>query len=285
ESLELGVVGSSDGTFEWSPPDYLSSTNTASTVATPEESIMYEVTFTDVCGDVQTLETEIMVSNLEFDVPEEISFCDGEEAELNLQLNETVTVTANGEAVVLPIPLTETETIQLELTENNCSASYTFESIQLEEPSIDWVELFEVCDGEEVLINAFFPDASYSWTGNIVSEEAEIATTESGQHDVTLTLDNGCSKSYSAEVIVYTAPDAGLPEIVEFCEGQSFVLTPTEGDAFEWSDGTQGSSLLVTESGVYTLAVSNNAGCDGADTSTVVVNSLPSLPPLEDAQL
>ena len=285
ESLELGVVGASDGTYEWSPIDYLSSTNTASTIATPEESIIYEVTFTDVCGETQTLGTEVVVANLEFDVPEEISFCEGDPAELVLDLEEDVTVTANGDAVTLPLPLSSTETIDLVLTQNDCSASYSFESIQLEEPSIDWIESYDACDGEEVLIDAFFQDASYSWTGGVISDESQISTTEAGQFDVTLFLDNGCQKSYSTQVNIFSAPEAGLPETVEFCEGQSFVLSPQQGDSFLWSDQSQGSTLEVTESGIYVVEITNNAGCNGADTSTVTVNPLPQVPQLDDAQL
>ncbi len=64
---------------------------------------------------------------------------------------------------------------------------------------------------------------------------------------------------------------------IEMCKGDSYTLTLPEGmESYTWSDGTTGTnSLEVTQSGSYSVTVTNSDGDKGADTVNVTVHELP----------
>ena len=63
-----------------------------------------------------------------------------------------------------------------------------------------------------------------------------------------------------------------------FCEGQTVLLTSSQGTGNLWSDGSTDQNNPVTVSGSYTVTYTDGNGCSSTSDPTVVtVNQLPNV--------
>ncbi|MCO6480163.1 MAG: T9SS type A sorting domain-containing protein, partial [Phaeodactylibacter sp.] len=87
-----------------------------------------------------------------------------------------------------------------------------------------------------------------------------------GAYSVTVTDENGCSIGTS--VLVEGLPPV-VPEITgptTLCMGSSTILDAGFGYAtYQWSNGEQGQTIEVDEPNAYSVTVTSEAGCSGAD--------------------
>ncbi|MCC6463333.1 MAG: HYR domain-containing protein [Saprospiraceae bacterium] len=142
---------------------------------------------------------------------------------------------------------------------------------------------------------------SYAWSGpnNYHSQEKDpepfISTPFiAGTYTVTLTDNAGCSATASTTVVVagVAAPAISASATSPLCQGANLQLssTPTGGSGtytqFKWAGpgnfsvlGQQpaGFPATVGASGVYTVTVTDAAGCTATGTASVLVNPLPAL--------
>lgn len=282
DEVQLGVVGSEGGTYQWSPTDFLDNPNIANPICTPDNDIDYTVTFTDVCGEQTQLETTVDVINVELDVPEEVIFCDDEPAPLTIDNPEGLELLWDGEPFTPDLELTDgAHVLTAQLGE--CSNEFDVMVDVQVAPVIDWEEIIGFCDGGEQLIDATFPGATYSWqdasdTPTYLANQTETVT-------LNITSDSGCERTYIAEVTEFPNPEPQLPENVVICDGEELVLSPVEGNVVAWSDQSQGQTLTVTAAGTYTVEVESNEGCPGEDETTVQVFAAPNLGALNDQEI
>ncbi|MGB1317169.1 MAG: PKD domain-containing protein, partial [Flavobacteriales bacterium] len=134
-----------------------------------------------------------------------------------------------------------------------------------------------VCDGETVTLTATEADA-YLWSTG--ADLQSIIVTENGMYSVTVTDANGCMASDSIEITVNPTPNP-IPVITPdgpttFCDGDSVSLSVDPWEAYDWSTGDTTQAITVDESGLYTVTVTNEFGCE-ADAAGIVVtvNDLP----------
>jgi len=85
-----------------------------------------------------------------------------------------------------------------------------------------------------------------------------------GYHYVRLTADNGgnCQASYIGLVLVGPIPDISLTANgpLAFCEGGNVTLTAAPGLTYVWSTGESTQSVLITETGDYSVQLTNGSG-------------------------
>ena len=87
DGVQLELQSAQPGTVTWSPVDGLSDASIPNPVAAPEVTTTYTATWTNVCGDQLTAETEVAVNPApEVELPEEASFCPGEQVELDVDI-------------------------------------------------------------------------------------------------------------------------------------------------------------------------------------------------------
>lgn len=67
----------------------------------------------------------------------------------------------------------------------------------------------------------------------------------------------------------------GLDSISDFCKGDNALIQVDEGYNYLWSNGSTGNFTTTTQSGIYTVQVSDGNGRTGADTTTVVFHNQP----------
>jgi hypothetical protein len=119
-----------------------------------------------------------------------------------------------------------------------------------------------------------------------------IEVGEAGKYSVRVSNASGCSVlSPATDITIIALPatpviTAGGP--VTFCAGNTVVLTSNAATGNQWlKDGAvvnnaTGNTLQVTQSGVYSVRVTNANGCvsETAGSVTVTVNSNPAKPPI-----
>jgi len=103
-----------------------------------------------------------------------------------------------------------------------------------------------------------------------------ITVTTAGDYFVTNT--NACGTVTSNHIIitVYPLPFCNITGDASICEGESTHLcAPAECTSFLWNTGATTGCINVTESGTYTVTVTNGGGCVSTCSKTVVVTPLP----------
>ena len=170
-----------------------------------------------------------------------------------------------------------------------------------EAAAISAADLTTFCEGGSVMLIADpIEGITYTWLNDGVEvqsgDNATYMANMAGNYTVILSS-NGCDSeaSNSIEVIVNEAPI--VPQImadgaISFCEGGEVVLSVevAEGEEIQWTQsigilpGENGTTLSVTESGVYGVIITNGAGCvgtSGTNSVTVEVNEFPEVPTID----
>jgi hypothetical protein len=140
-------------------------------------------------------------------------------------------------------------------------------------PGFRWLTPAVVCEGDSVVVEIDNDYQEYLWSNGATSKR--VTMFEAGSLWARVRSSDGCI-GYTDTVDIRFAP---LPEPViladgplEFCEGDSVQLRTSElYQSWEWSDGRRDPSIIVRESGVYSVRVSNDDGCVGESTSIRVI--------------
>lgn len=153
-----------------------------------------------------------------------------------------------------------------------------------------------ICVGDTLTINANFTGANLVWNLNgspvvPAATGASYKATGPGNYTVTATsIATGCSNTSATVTVTQNA----LPTVnvvssgpLAFCQGGRDTLKarPTTGLTYEWRlNGSPvaplvtDSNLVVTQSGSYTVVVTNANGCKRTSAATVItVNPLPNV--------
>ncbi|MDX9812234.1 MAG: PKD-like domain-containing protein, partial [Bacteroidales bacterium] len=135
------------------------------------------------------------------------------------------------------------------------------------------------CVGDDVILTSA-PGAAYLWSNSETTQS--ITVIASGTFSVTLTDANGCSaSSQPISVTVHPRPVATITPggPTTFCQGESVVLASSSASSYLWSNGATTQSVTISETGNYTVTITDGNGCtDISDPVGVTVNPLPPVP-------
>jgi len=196
--------------------------------------------------------------------------------ESSLQLDGTVDATTSYEwqdGLTVATRNVSSEAIYvLTATRDGCSF---FDSIAVEViplPRIDLGEQRTACEGEVVLLNAMAADASYTWQDG--STDATYQVSDAGEYTVELNR-RGCLFRDSVQVRFDPLPRIDVGPDTTICAGTTVSLTAnTDGDAFQWSDGTSSPQLSIATPGIYWLEATLD-NCTDRDSMELTVIDLP----------
>ena len=138
-----------------------------------------------------------------------------------------------------------------------------------------------LCPNEEVTIEAFTETPiSYRWnTGDTIPRFTLVPEDVITTYTVTVTYENGCSRSDS--VTVYAVASIDPPTFTldpnEDCAGSRFVITANDYAQYRWSNGatTQSITVYPQVTTTYSLTVSDEVGCSSSAETQVVVHPIP----------
>jgi hypothetical protein len=140
------------------------------------------------------------------------------------------------------------------------------------------------CSGAMGLLRASPVGLAYKWLRNGMLQSTtgdSLTVSDSGIYSVVVTNASGCSDSSSVSVTLDPSPVVSIAGTPSFCVGSGTVLKASPaGSVYEWEKNGQvqsviADSLIVTDSGNYSVIVSNSNGCSDSATVLVIENSLP----------
>ncbi len=131
-----------------------------------------------------------------------------------------------------------------------------------------------LCDGEVLNLKVSVPNATYLWsTGSTASS---VAVDSPGVYWLSVD-DSSCVSTDSITVSFTALPIVSLGNDTTLCVGQSLVLNAPTGTRYKylWEDGSTGEYDTVSSTGTYWVRVTNEYGCNAADTINVHFAALP----------
>jgi len=140
-------------------------------------------------------------------------------------------------------------------------------------PSPDITGSTSICIGGSTVLSVQAGFASYDWsTGGNTSS---ITVNAAGTYTVTVTNATGCSGTDVQTVTIGSGPTPNIAAAPYQCNGQ-FTLDAGAGyNNYAWSNSGNGQTTTVSNSGTYTVTVTDINGCTGTDDFMVTIPSAP----------
>ncbi len=120
--------------------------------------------------------------------------------------------------------------------------------------------------------------ASYQWSNGVNGAATNVS--QPGTYTVTATAVNSSCGNAQGTASVTVIQSAGLaPTILNeptgnICTSSRFILTAQGGGtSFLWSNGATDSMILVLHQGIYTVTVTNAAGCTGTSSTSIQLST------------
>ena len=131
-----------------------------------------------------------------------------------------------------------------------------------------------ICQNEAASLYAT-AGASYQWSNGMSTNP--IFVNNVGTYSVTVTNNEGCSSSASVTIAQNPLPVATITENTTICQGQTATLSATYNSSYtyNWSNGSNTSSISANTAGTYTVTVTNSNGCSNVLSTTLTVNEKP----------
>ncbi|GAB5538614.1 MAG: hypothetical protein Salg2KO_07170 [Salibacteraceae bacterium] len=274
--------------YSWTGPGSFTSTNQVVNVTATGT---YTCEFTTTCG-TQT-ETFNVVNYTGGSTP--VVTIAAPTLELCPGANSTLTANSNiaGVTYLWSQASATTQTLNITgpgvytVTVTDCSGATATQSVTVVTPAAPTAIIsgdLTLCPGGTNQLNAIpvVGATNYQWsTGTTGANATSINVTAAGTYQVTIT---NCSGSSSASVTV-TEEEEPVAVInnsgTEVCEGSVLTVYADGGTSYEWSTGSTESALSINEvsqSGTYTVTVSNDCGDEDTEEITLTVHAIPAAP-------
>jgi hypothetical protein len=155
-------------------------------------------------------------------------------------------------------------------------------------PTITAQKATVFCSGDNTVL-ASTSAPRYNWSNGSQSQQNTIGT--SGIYFLTITDANGCTSPASNSIAVTANPTPAKPTVqasgpLTFCVDKSLTISAPDvpvGTAYAWSGGQTSQRISVTQSGQYSVRLTNSFNCTSpsSDVATVTINPLPATPTIQ----
>ena len=207
------------------------------------------------------------------DLGPDTSICPGTSISLSIDVPDVNILWSDG-STASSIILSDSAAIYALIT-NQCGQSTDTFSVFLL-PGIPMIDLGtdqNICPGETFTITPGITDVAYLWNDGSVLPQFEATQDDT----ISVTISNSCGSS--SDTLILTESTEGPlvdlgPDIVA-CSGETVIIEAgILGVMYSWQDGSTQDQLVTTQSGTYSLMVSNACGSD-QDTIQVLFEALP----------
>ncbi|MEZ4828067.1 MAG: GEVED domain-containing protein [Bacteroidia bacterium] len=173
------------------------------------------------------------------------------------------------------LTVTDSGTYYVEVTSLGCSASDTITIDVKDAPVVDLGADVTSCN--PVALDAGNAGLSFNWSTGDNSQSIVAIPPVSGSDTVSVTVTDPASGCATTDAIVITA---GTPPSVDLGGDQTGCDSITldagnPGASYLWSNGATTQTITATAAGVYSVAVTDAGGCEGADTVTLSLELSP----------
>jgi len=173
------------------------------------------------------------------------------------------------------LQITQSGTYSVTATYSGCSSATDTVQVTINPvPVVDLGNDVDICEGESLILDAGTDGDEYIWSDGSTDQTMDV--TASGTHSVTVSTTAGCSASDSVLVTIYPQPVLDLGPDTAVCEGVIVTLDAgTDGETYIWSNGSTESTILVNETGTYSVTVTYLVCPALSDTIVVTMNPNP----------
>ncbi|MCB9071529.1 MAG: PKD domain-containing protein [Prevotellaceae bacterium] len=169
------------------------------------------------------------------------------------------------------------------VTKDGCTASATQTITVNQKPTPQIAGQNTICRGEMTTLTASAVEPgsySYLWNTGATTADIQVAPLTTTSYSVTVTNQTtGCSNSTTQIVTVDASANPTISGPATVCSGSSITLTASAGASHLWDDdlasGSQSIDVSPTSDRIYTVWVTNAAGCTYSATHSVTVTDAP----------
>jgi gliding motility-associated-like protein len=279
-------VSGCNPSYTWNFDDPASGSSNLSTSASPSHFYSgpgnYNVTMTATVPGFAPVTVMKPVAILQVDVTVgQVIKCNGDKTG---SLSATTTPTGNYQYSWNTSPAQQTPVASglgkgsYTVTVSGTGACTATESVTLTEPT-KLSSLFTATDAycnknngtAKTIVNGGTPPFSYNWSPAIGNSDS-IGGLAAGSYQLTVTDANGCTSFQNFPIRNVNDLKIDLGRDTFFCPGQSMVLSPGLFSSYLWQDNSTGSAFRVTETGNYSVTVTNDSGCTATDAIKITVD-------------
>ncbi len=112
----------------------------------------------------------------------------------------------------------------------------------------------------------------YNWSNGDTTQQITINNT--GNYWVEVTTLAGCTGSDTVNLQIFSLPTVSLGADIDTCNADSLLLTGGNYDKYIWNNNDTNSNIYVTQSGNYWIEITDNNGCNAADTIGITLRYL-----------
>lgn len=264
------TTGTAPYTYIWSPSGGTSST--ASNLSAGN----YTVTVTDAggCSTIQIVSVAPS-TNITATAGPNSSICDGQSVTISATGGGNYSWTNGNTNSSINISPTYTTTYSVIVSVNGCSDTATATVTVNPSPTVA-VPGSTICIGDAATLTAT-GGTNYSWSNGSTANPISVNPPSTTTYTVVGTNANGCSNSTQVTVAVAPPPVATATSAT-ICSGQNALLSATGGGNYQWSNGSQNSSINVSPAATTNYSVVISVGsCTDTAFSSVFVNPSPSV--------
>ena len=267
-------AGNQGATYLWSNGE-----TTQTVVLNASASI--SVIVTNTCGSTTSNTINVIINNLPtaaiISPAGPIELCSGSSQLLSSNANSGNVWSPNGETTQDITVNTAGSYFTTVTDANGCSAVSNIVVVSISNPiaPVNIGNDVTQCGGT-VTLNAGNSGSTYLWSNGLTNQTISIST--SGIYSVDVTNACGTVTSNSVNIVINALPFApvispGGP--VVFCQGNSVVLSSSELTGNVWSTGATTPSIVISNSGSYTVTFTDANGCTAISAPLVVTEDLP----------
>ena len=271
-----GITGETGGTFSSTTGLVFISTSTGQVDLSASTAGTYVVTYTAPSSETAT--TSISIDSIPVvSAGADVAICTGNSTVLTASGATTYSWSTGETTASITVDPTTNTTYTVTGFNGACSATDSVDVTVYPLPTVEITGTLSYCAGASTTLTATAGLSSYLWSTGETTQA--ITVTSAGSYTVTGTDSNGCSANSSASTVVeYPLPTVSISGTLEFCAGESTVLTATAGlSSYLWSNGVTTQSITVTSGGSYSVTGTDSNGCSNSDSVSVTEHALPTV--------
>lgn len=250
------------------------STDSAFTVTQPGD---YWVVATDSCGNPFSDTMQIAPHPpIPFDIGEDIRICEKDTATIsapssffNYQWSPDYNIINRFAQSIRVFPQQDTT---YQVRAEKTAGCFVYDSIRVfvnAAPPINLGPDQSFCSGDSLVLDAGAGFTQYNWNTGITTQQ--ITVRSSGLYIVTgITTDN-CRSIDSFQVLsIYSNPIVNLGNDSVLCTGASRLLDAGNFSSYTWNTGAGTKTISISQTGEYSVSVTDNNGCRGS--GSILIN-------------
>jgi len=117
--------------------------------------------------------------------------------------------------------------------------------------------------------------SSYLWNNGTIGQSLIVA--QNGIYSVLVTDSNNCQMTDTISILFGQNPIIYLGADQTVCEEDSFVIDAGTGFTYLWNNTYTSQIIDISQTGIYSVTITDSIGCEASDTISIIVNLSPIL--------